>query len=304
VYFLLLIFGGVLILYLTFANKTGKKDYLNEFNQTILVSSMDEQQAVDIKSLSDQSLLQKIEQTFSNVKRQIGRLALVKIMASILLFAFIGSFINSTFFRGPLLPAIVLAELFGLTFAYLWLQKRERTQFEDSFPDALNMLSSAVSAGESLMHSIMFVGKSLDGELGKEFALMGERLQMGETPDSVFRKSCHRFPYPTFHFFVITLRANMQRGGQLKGIMARLNRLMFDARTIKKKKGALTAEARSSAKIVGAIPFVFLFMLQFLSPENFEFVMFHPGGRPILYYVLISESIGMFIIWLLMRGVK
>ena len=176
--------------------------------------------------------------------------------------------------------------------------------FEESFPDALNMLTSAVSAGESIMHAIMFVGKSLDGEVGKEFKVMGDRLQLGESPDSVFRKSCRRFPYPSFQFFVITLRANMSRGGQLKDVMTRLNRLMFEARAIEKKKYALTSEARTSAKIVGAIPFFFLFMLQYLSPENYEFVMFNPAGRPILYYVLISEAIGMTIIWLLMKSVR
>ncbi|MFA0124579.1 pilus assembly protein TadB, partial [Vibrio sp. 10N.261.48.A2] len=51
-------------------------------------------------------------------------------------------------------------------------------------------------------------------------------------------------------------------------------------------------------------PFFFLFILQFLSPENFEFVMHHPEGRPILYYLITSESIGMLIIWALMKKVK
>jgi tight adherence protein B len=66
----------------------------------------------------------------------------------------------------------------------------------------------------------------------------------------------------------------------------------------------MTAEARMSVKIVAAIPFFFLFLLQYLSPENYEFVMFNSAGRPILYYVLISEAIGIGIVWFLMKGVK
>lgn len=304
-YFLALIVAGILLLYLALSKKKPKHDYLKEFNQTIFVDSINEdQQAVNMKSLSDQTLVQKCQQKLLNIKRQLGSAAAVKVAVLAMALAILAVSINSQFIRGSALLVIVLVELFGLTFAYFWLQKRERKHFEESFPDALNMLSSAVSAGESLMHAIIFVGKSLDGEVGKEFKKMGERLQLGESPDMVFRKSCNRFPYPSFQFFVITLRANMQRGGQLKEIMARLNRLMFNARAIDKKKFALTSEARASAKIVGAIPFVFLFILQFLSPENFEFVMFHPSGRPILYYVLSSEAIGMLIIWLLMKGVR
>lgn len=96
----------------------------------------------------------------------------------------------------------------------------------------------------------------------------------------------------------------MQRGGQLKDIIMRLNRLMFDARAIEKKKFALTSEARTSAKIVAAIPFIFILMLKYMNPENYEFVMFNPEGRPILYYVLGSEFIGITIVWMLMKAVK
>lgn len=304
-HFFAFIFAGILILYLVLTKKEKKIDYMQEFNQTLFVDSMDnDQQAVNLKSLSDQTLKQKLEQLWGNINRQLGKLALIKVIAFILVIAILAVKANEQFFRGSVLQVIFIFEVISLIFAYFWLQKREKNQFEESFPDALNMLASAVSAGESIMHAIIFVGKSLEGEVGKEFKVMGERLQLGESPDSVFRKSCNRFPYPSFHFFVITLRANMQRGGQLKEVMSRLNRLMFDARAIEKKKYALTSEARTSAKIVGAIPFFFLFMLQFLSPENYEFIMFHPEGRPILYYVLISEFIGISIVWSLMKGVK
>lgn len=304
-YFLAFIFGGVLLLYLALSKKEKKVDYMQEFNQTLFIDSMDnDQQAINLKSLSDQSLKQKIEQIWGNVNRQLGKLAFVKVIVFVMVVALLAVKVNEQFFRVSITYVIIVMEVLAIIFGYLWLKKREKSQFEESFPDALNMLASAVSAGESIMHAIIFVGKSLEGEVGKEFKVMGERLQLGDTPDSVFRKSCHRFPYASFHFFVITLRANMQRGGQLKEVMSRLNRLMFDARAIEKKKYALTSEARTSAKIVGSIPFFFLFMLQYLSPENYEFIMFHPDGRSILYYVLVSEFIGISIVWSLMKGVK
>lgn len=155
------------------------------------------------------------------------------------------------------------------------------------------------------MHGIIFVGQSLDNVVGHEFKKMGERLQIGESPDEVFKKSCQRFPYQTFLFFVIALRANISRGGQLKEVISRLNRVLFDARTVEKKKYSMTAEARMSAKIVCAIPFIFLFgIMQFLSPDNFDFVMNDPQGRQILFYVLLSEAFGIGIVLMLMRSVR
>lgn len=302
---MLIVIGIILLFVAKHKRKQEHYDYLAQYSRTIKVDSMiSEQQAIDMKSLSERSLQDIFYQGWKNLSKQLGKLALLKVGVFLAGLIFIGIEFNQRFVRGSAMIVIAITVICGLLFAYLWLKKREQTQFEESFPDALNMLSSAVSSGESITHAIMYVGNTLNNEVGREFKIMGKRLQLGESPDEVFRKACLRFPYPTFHFFVITLRANMQRGGQLKEIILRLNRLLFNARSIEKKKYALTSEARTSAKIVAAIPIFFLFILQYLSPENYEFVMFDPSGRPILFYVLISEAIGIAIVWGLMKSVR
>lgn len=306
IYWLTLIFGGVTLLVAFWPRKSEQRTYyLEEETKALKVSSIDEaSQAVDLKALSDKSLLDVVRGRISNIKQQLGKLAEVKIALFTFSLVLLALFLNAKYLQTNALKVILPLVLAGWLLGYQWLQKKQREAFETAFPDALNMLSSAVSSGESIMHAIIYVGRSLQGDVGQEFKRMGERLQLGESPDNVFRKSCERFPYPSFYFFVITLRANMQRGGQLKDVMARLNRLMFDARAIEKKKYALTAEARMSAKIVAAIPFSVLFALQFTSPENFEFLMFSEAGRPILYYLIVSESLGLFIVWMLMKGAQ
>ncbi|SHO56527.1 Bacterial type II secretion system protein F domain protein [Vibrio quintilis] len=301
-----LIFGGILLLVLSRPSVRKKKTnrYLHE-NNSINVDSMEQSaSAVNLNVLSDETLWQKTERVLRNLLRQMGRGAPVKVTLYIVFLVCLSVYINDNFLQISLPYVLVMVVVAGFWLLARWLQKREKAHFDEEFPDALNMLASSVSSGESLMHAIIFVGKSLEGEVGREFRIMGERLQIGETPDLVFRKACKRFPYPAFHFFVITLRANMQRGGQLREIITRLNRLMFEARAIEKKKYALTAEARTSAKIVGAIPFFFLIVLRYLSPENYQYVMFNPEGRYILYYVLISEAIGIGLVWKMMRGVE
>ncbi len=282
-----------------------KSQYLEKLNVTQFVDDLNStEQAINLASLTERTFRQKLEFIWKNIARQLGNGAALKLVFSVCVFALIGLLINRSMIHASPYIVVFIAIIAGLIWGYVWLQEREKKQFNERFPDALNMLSSAVSAGESITHAIAFVGKKLEGDVGKEFKIMGERLQLGESPDEVFKKSCVRFPYPAFRFFVITLRANMNRGGQLRDVISRLNRLMFDARAVERKKYALTSEARISAKIVCATPFFFLFILQFLSPENYEFVMFHAEGRPILYYVLISEAIGMLIIWGLLKGTK
>ena len=222
------------------------------------------------------------------------------------LLAVIGVTILAQPYVAEIHPLLLFAGIFVvMAFTCIRLLKmHEKRQFDASFPDALNMLSSAVSSGESLMQTIVFVGNAMDGVVGKEFELMGHRLSVGQPADEVLQKSCRRFPYAPFYFFVITLQANIYRGGQLREIMRGLHQVMFNSLALTKKKKALTAEARISAYIVAAIPVCFLVMMKFISPDNFDFVMNTEDGRVILQYVIASEVFGMGIIWLLIKRVQ
>lgn len=184
------------------------------------------------------------------------------------------------------------------------LQQAKAAKFREDFPDALNILSGALSSGQSIVHAFEYVGNQLQNEVGKQFKLMAERLLMGEDPDDVLSRSAASFPYVEYFFFAATIRINLSRGGQLKEVISRINRIMFEARAIDKKKNALTSEARMSAKIIACLPVVFLLILKFTSPENYNYVMFEEGGKPIFYYVLTSEIIGFICIWFILRGVK
>ncbi|MEZ8881252.1 type II secretion system F family protein [Vibrio lentus] len=305
IYWLALILGGIGILIAFWPSpKKEHRHYLMEANRTLFIETIDEsKQAINLNALSNQNFLKKWKSKLNNVVRQIGQYAMVKLLGYLVFLISSSHIINQKILKiDGLIVTCILATI-GLIVGYKWLQNRERRRFEEEFPDALSMLSSAVSSGESITYAIIYVGKTLKGEVGKEFKKMGGRLQVGEEIDSVFRKSIQRFPYPDFYFFVIALRANMKRGGQLKQVIKRLNRLMFDSRKMEKKKRVMTSEARISAKIVSFIPVGFMFFVQFTSPHNFDFLINDSAGKPILYYVITSELIGLGIVWALMKSV-
>lgn len=297
--------AGLLIYVLRQRKRIDLNDYLQEYvrvNRPKTTRTI--QQVIDIRSLIGQSFTGRIYHAWNNLLDQLGTLALVKLALFFVAVCALARFFNESFFQGDIWLVTLIFVAAGSFFGMQFLQIRREKEFEESFPVALNMMTSAVSSGESLTHAITYVGATLKGSVAREFATMGKRLQLGEAPEDVFRKACGRLPYPMFFFFVMTLRANIERGGQLKDIIKRLNTLMFNVRAVEKKKSALTAEARTSAKIVAAIPFIFLIVLRFFSPENYEFIMSNPTGRMLLYYMLGSEFVGILIIWGLMRSAR
>lgn len=261
-------------------------------------------EAVNLGSLDRTPFYRKLKVSFDPALSMLGKGAWLKLMIYFLIITASATYINQTILRFDHYWLPVLSPVAGFIFGWQWLLNQRRKEFEQTFPDALNIMMSAVTAGESMTQSIAYVGKSLDNNIGQEFKRMAEYLKLGEPPEQVFKRACKNLPYPTFLFFTVTIRANMARGGQLKNVMARLIRVLVDARTLDKKKMAMTSEARLSAKIVAIIPVVFMVLLNYINPGNVDFILNDPSGRLVLYYVLGSESLGLFIVWLLVKGVR
>lgn len=304
VFFIILIAVGLLILRKQAKLAEQRESMLRE-NNTLPETKLIENRAVDMEALSKITLRQRFSRSARNIYTDIGEYAIIKILVFYFIATLIGEFVFKTVFgfsgQVSLMISYPIATFLGIRF----LEFKSQKEFEDNFPDALNMVSSSVSAGESLLHAIQYTGKNLENIVGREFKSMGERLNLGESTESVFSRACQRFPTPTFQFFVIAMRVNVNRGGQLKRVISNLNRVLFDARSIELKKRALTAEARLSSYIICAIPFFFLFVvLRFISPDNYDYVMHDPSGRLILYYMLVSEAIGISIVIWLMKSVK
>ncbi|MDD1781727.1 type II secretion system F family protein [Enterovibrio sp. ZSDZ35] len=303
-FFIALIVVGLYIMRRQAVLAERRESMLRE-NNPLPETKLIENRAVDMEALSKTTLSQRLSRLLRNIYYDLGEYAIIKVLAFYTVSTFIGEFVFVTVLGFSSQVSLLLTFPIFTFMGIRYLDYRTQKTFEDNFPDALNMIASSVSAGESLLHAIQYVGKSLNNIVGREFKSMGERLNLGETTESVFARACQRFPTPTFQFFVIAMRVNVNRGGQLRRVITNLNRVLFDARSIEMKKKALTAEARLSSYIICAIPFFFLFVvLRFIAPDNYDFVMHDPRGRYLLYYTLASEAIGIGIVTGLMKSVK
>lgn len=92
--------------------------------------------------------------------------------------------------------------------------------------------------------------------------------------------------YPEFHFFVVAMKVNLEKGGELDEILNNIYKILSDQNKLEGKKLSMTAEARMSALILAMIPVGFLILLKFLVPENFDYV-----------FLMIKENI-YYITWL------
>lgn len=301
---LLLFIWFTLLLYIAYQDRKSKRKL-----DSLINSIQDEKLEENSRTIIDSEYFN--ENFYSKVKKRIKIFLSVfepNLVRNISLFLVISLtllyFVNELFFRLNLILSIVLIFPLECLLFYKYMGGRKKKIFVENFPDALNILSGAISSGQSIVHAFEYVGSQLNNDVGKEFKIISERLLIGENPDDVLERSGIQYPYLEYFFFISAIRINISRGGQLKDIINKINRLMFESRSLEKKKNSLTAESRMSAKILGVLPIGFLFVLKFISPEDFDFVMFQEEGRPIFYYLICSEFIGFFIIWRIIKGVE
>lgn len=202
---------------------------------------------------------------------------------------------------------IFLTILFGLFFGGYIVNtldiKAIKNEFEKSFPEALVIIQGAVQSGNNITQALQDCANSIDGILAKEFKTIVKSLNVGDDPSKVFAQSYKRLPFGNYYFFLTSLLISIKSGAKIKEVLSRLSSATTKAKSMEKKKHAITSEVRMSSKITAAIPFGFLFLMKIISPDNFEYIMHDPSGRYILYYFLTSEAIGMAIILFLMRKI-
>ncbi|CNK81141.1 Flp pilus assembly protein TadB [Yersinia frederiksenii] len=180
-------------------------------------------------------------------------------------------------------------------------RKRHHSIFKKNFPEVLLMINMASGSGASINNILERCGQEVSGPLGNELILICRRLNLGESPETVFYDSYQRFNYPEFYFLTMIILLNIQQGGQLRELTSRLSHVISKNKTTEQKKSALTAQTRMSINIISAMPFVFSILLYFIDSSNIESMWDHSTGRIIFYYIIISEIIGIYIIRKMLR---
>ncbi len=211
--------------------------------------------------------------------------------------------VNSKFVGLPLMWVAPAGAVTAYTVFFAMLSKRRRKEFNLNFSEALTTLNGAISSGRTFLQAMADYALISDSKLAHEFGVISRRLNMGENADQVFHDSWQNYPYREYYFFIVAILLNVRGGGRLKEVLLKLQRSIATGVAMEKKMLSMTSEMRMASKITGAIPFIFLLILKFINPQDFEYVIYHEEGKAILYYLLGSVATGAAILKFLMRGI-
>ena len=197
---------------------------------------------------------------------------------------------------------VALAPLVGIALAVLplaWVLYRRNkrlTAFAGQLPDALEMLSRALRAGQSLAFGFNMVGSEMAAPVGREFGRVFEEQNLGIPMEDSLQGMTRRIPNLDLKFFVTAVVLQRQTGGDLAEILDKIGSLIRDRFRIRGQVQALTGEGRLSGVVLLGLPFVLFITVYELNPKYVSLLFTDPMGKKMLAVAIVLQVIGALVI--------
>jgi tight adherence protein B len=180
-------------------------------------------------------------------------------------------------------PVLAFAAGFGLPRWVLgFLKKRREAKFLHAFPDAVDVIVRGIKAGLPLLDCLKIISNEASEPVKSEFRSIVETQTIGIPIGDACGKLYERIPLPEANFFGIVIGIQQKAGGNLSEALGNLSRVLRDRKRMKGKIQAMSMEAKSSAAIIGALPFIVMTLVWLTSPGYIDLLWTHPTGRLML----------------------
>ncbi len=222
----------------------------------------------------------------------ITRLLLVSVIMAI-----VGAGLGAALGLHPALMPVIGVILGAVPLVWLLLRHRRRLKrFAEQLPDALEMMSRSLRAGQSIGFGFNMVAAEMAAPIGKEFGRVFEEQNLGIPLEESLEAMTGRIPSLDLKFFSTAVILQRQTGGDLAEILDKIGSLIRDRFRIWGQVQALTGEGRLSGIVLLALPFA-LFLAVYQLNSDYVMVLFSdPMGTKMLAVAIVMQVLGALVI--------
>ncbi|CAH1652600.1 Flp pilus assembly protein TadB [Hyphomicrobiales bacterium] len=153
-----------------------------------------------------------------------------------------------------------------------YLTKRRINRFIEELPNALDIIVRGIRAGLPVGDCLKIIGSEAAEPVRGEFRAIVEAQVLGMPVADAVGRLPERIPAAEANFFAIVIAVQQQSGGNLSEALGNLSRVLRERRKMKGKITAMSMEAKASAAIIGALPFIVTALVYITSPKYIAFL--------------------------------
>ena len=171
---------------------------------------------------------------------------------------------------------------------------RHAKEFAQQLPAVLDLIASALRAGQSETQAFALVAEQTKGAAGEEFRRMHQALGLGATSESVTQALLERLPGPDLELVVDAIQLAHKVGGNLAEMLGGIATTIRDRSRLEGEVRALTAQGRASTYLVTALAPIGLLLISLINPAWGQTLFETTAGRIVLGVAATLELIGFF----------
>jgi tight adherence protein B len=182
-----------------------------------------------------------------------------------------------------------------------WMRKRRFDKFLEHLPDALELMSRALSAGHAFSESLHMVSTEMPEPISTEFRKTYEEQNLGLSLKLALENLTQRIPLLDLRLCVTAILIQRETGGNLAEILEKVAvtirerfRIMGDLKT-------LTTSSRMSAWLLCGLPMFVAVGVTVMNPDYMSVLWKDQRGHKLIAAAMLMQVAGMLIVRKILR---
>jgi tight adherence protein B len=196
-------------------------------------------------------------------------------------------------------PLMILAGIVtaSIPLLHVWWKRRKRfNQFLEHLPDALDLISRALSAGHAFSEALHMVSTEMPEPIATEFRKAYEEQNLGLSVKLALENLTQRIPLLDLRMCVTAILIQRETGGNLAEILEKVAYTIRERFRIMGDLKTLTTSSRMSAWLLCALPIFVALAVTVMNPDYMSVLWKDPRGHYLIAAALTMQITGMLIV--------
>ena len=245
-------------------------------------------------------VLINIQATF-HLKRMLDQADLHITPSRLLMFSFMAGMLGglAASVLTVFIPIMILVGLAcaSLPLLHVWYKRKKRFDaFLEQLPDALDLVSRALSAGHAFPEALYMVSTEMPEPVATEFRKAYEEQNLGLSLKLALENLTQRIPLLDLKMCVTAVLIQRETGGNLAEILEKVSYTIRERFRILGDLKTLTTSSRMSAWLLCGLPIGVALAVTVLNPEYMSVLWKDPRGHYLIALALFMQITGMLIV--------
>jgi tight adherence protein B len=197
------------------------------------------------------------------------------------------------------MPLIILSGVVAALLPFLhvwWKRKRRFDQFLEYLPDALELMSRALSAGHAFSEALHMVAEEMPDPIAGEFRKTYEEQNLGLSLKLALENLMERIPLLDLRMCVTAVLIQRETGGNLGEILEKVAYTIRERFRIMGDLKTLTTSSRLSAWLLCGLPIFVAIAVTFMNPDYMAVLWKDQRGHYLIAAAISMQITGMLIV--------